>query len=158
MSYTSYATLEQFKGWVEGSQDGATRLANLVQETDADDRDELLQQALDAATAGMDSKFTVAGYAVPVDPTASALPDECGALLVKLCISKALDQLSPGTPPAMPDGFKVDPSWADKFLKGLRGGVGIDPTTGVPTFNGSPREVLPGVTRSRANTPVWDGT
>jgi hypothetical protein len=157
MADTAYATPDDFFAWVQGSQSGATRVANLMQETDGDARELLIQQALNAAAAAMDSRIAVAGYAVPVDASASTLPDECAALLLKLCISKTLDQLSPGTPPALPDGFKTEPSWADKFLKGLRGGPGIDPITGGVTFNGLPKEVLPGVARSKSNVPAWDG-
>lgn len=151
----SYATLDQFRAWVEGAQDGATRVANLLLATDAADQDELIQQALDAGAGEMDSGFRVAGYELPIDQQAS---DELDALLVKLNIGYALDQLAPGKPMQTQDGFHEGDPWHRKFVRRLRGGAGIDPVTGVPTFNGNPREVLPGLNRAPGNMPSWGGT
>ena len=101
-----------------------------------------VDEALASATVDIESAFSGAGYAVPVDPTVLDAPrdTELAAKLARLCRIKAAAELSSGTSPGrqgQSTQISQDLERCEKWLTALQEGKifisGLTPAPGAET-------------------------
>lgn len=92
----SYATLDKFQQWFEGS---SIRLDDYMQELNLEKREQLLTDAIDTAAMELNMVLEAMGYTIPLDTSTIAdatLKQQVDAWLEKRNIDLAVLELSTG--------------------------------------------------------------
>jgi phage gp36-like protein len=116
----SYATPANLRAWFAQQQ-----LEQYLPRDTETTSTALIQQALDAASAEMDSAFSIGEYVVPIDVTTTPSAATRAEILRRHCMALAWDTLRLSAENGLPDNLQAQVNASRRWLQDVRGLQGM---------------------------------